>query len=62
MNYEVNKTNKGNYGWLDLQRMNLPFTTISRFVSGSGSGSTERNTNIRAGVRQASEAENVAST
>jgi hypothetical protein len=30
MNVELNKSNKGNYGWLDLQRMNLPFTTIDR--------------------------------
>jgi len=30
MNFELNKYNKGNYGWLDLQRMNLPFTTMNR--------------------------------
>lgn len=30
MNFELNKSNKGNYGWLDLQRMNLPFTTMNR--------------------------------
>jgi len=30
MNLELNKSNKGNYGWLDLQRMNLPFTTMNR--------------------------------
>ena len=29
MNFELNKSNKGNYGWLDLQRMNLPFTTMN---------------------------------
>jgi len=27
----MNKENKGNYGWLDLQRMSLPFTTMRRF-------------------------------
>jgi hypothetical protein len=27
---EMTKETKGNYGWLDLQRMTLPFTTISR--------------------------------
>jgi len=30
MSFELNKSNKGNYGWLDLQRMNLPFTTMNR--------------------------------
>ena len=30
MNFELNKSNKGNYGWLDLQRMNLPFATMNR--------------------------------
>jgi hypothetical protein len=30
MNFELNKSDKGNYGWLDLQRMNLPFTTMNR--------------------------------
>jgi len=33
MNFELNKSNKGNYGWLDLQRMNLPFTTMNRTYS-----------------------------
>ena len=30
MNSKLNNSNKGNYGWLDLQRMNLPFTTMNR--------------------------------
>jgi len=56
MNVEVNKTDKGNYGWLDLQRMNLPFTTMGRYVTESSGESSTTQTRIDAGmgVRQAS--------
>lgn len=32
----MNKETKGNYGWLDLQRMTLPFTTMGRFSPAHG--------------------------
>jgi hypothetical protein len=56
MNVEVNKTDKGNYGWLDLQRMNLPFTTMGRYVTESSRESSLTKTRIDAGTgaRQAS--------
>lgn len=56
MKVEVNKTAKGNYGWLDLQRMNLPFTTMSRYVpvSSRESSSTKSGIDEGTGVRQAS--------
>ena len=56
MKVEVNKADKGNYGWLDLQRMNLPFTTMGRFVSESSRESSPTKTRIDTGTgaRQAS--------
>ena len=32
----MNNEAKGNYGWLDLQRMTLPFTTMNRFFPENG--------------------------
>jgi len=45
MNFELNKSNKGNYGWLDLQRMNLPFTTMNRTYRTNEPNRTYRSNN-----------------
>jgi len=50
MKVEVNQA-KGNYGWLDLQRMNLPFTTMNRYGSVYSRQTSRRTTRIDAGSR-----------
>jgi hypothetical protein len=39
----MNKQTKGNYGWLDLQRMTLPFTTMNRHFPKYERQGTRRN-------------------